>query len=335
MGEDLITVPVVRHHQKGRVCYTGHMTAEQSAEITFADHYPPEPSERRLGYQRPPDQRRARLFGEYLLLDEAGFMTPILLNARGKLEFVPSAERSNIGILRIPRRRFIAKVDGQHRGIGVEQHAGDPLFPVPFMMFEDLDTELEQRLFIKINREQKKVSMSHVYFVDREEDEFSELVTRLESDPKSPWFHKINLIGARGLGRSVSLQSLREGLVDLFSSGQVKALTTEERYWIALNFWQVVSEVWRDAWNNPRKNLITKSIGMIALSKLGGDLLPQSLNGRGSDPTQILDVHKMRAYLDKASSIDWASDGDFKGVAGRGGANHVKDILDKMIFVRD
>jgi DGQHR domain-containing protein len=330
----VISIPVVRHYQKGRTCYTGHMTAEEAAKVTFADSYPPEPSEGRLGYQRPPDQRRGHLFGEYLKFDEAGFMTPILLNARGKLKFIPADGQSNLGVLEVPERRMIAKVDGQHRGIGVEQYSGDPLYPVPFMMFEDLDTEIEQQLFIRINREQKKVSMSHVYFAGREDDELSELVTRMESDPESPWFHKVNLIGAKGLGRSVSLQSLRDGLEALFSSGQVKALTAEEKYKLALHFWAAIAQTWPAAWNNPRRHLLTKSIGMIALSQLGGDLLPLCLNGRGSDPDKILDATKLKSYLNKAASVDWASDADFHGIAGRGGAKVVKDQLDALIFPR-
>lgn len=330
-----IDIPVVRHYQKGRTCFTGHMTAEQSAKLTFADSYPPDEATGRLGYQRPPDQRRGRLFGEYIRLDAAGFMTPLLLNARSKLEFVPTSPSSPVGYLRVPARAFIAKVDGQHRGIGVEQYSGDPSYPVPFLLFEDLDTDLEQELFIKINREQKKVSMSHVYFVGREDDELAEMVTRLESDPSSPWFHRVNLIGAKGMGRSVSLQSLREGLEDLLGSGQVKSLTGEEQYHISRTFWKVVSEVWGSAWINPKRHLLTKSLGMMAVSKLGGDLIPLCLNnGRAANPDQILDIEKLRSLLERAQHVDWSSSGDFQGIAGKGGAKMVKDKLDDLIFPR-
>ncbi len=327
-----VEIPAVRHYQKGRTCYTGHMSAEDSARLTFADSYPEDPDAGRLGYQRPPDEARAKSFGAYLRDEEAGFMTPLLLNARGGIEFVEVAPGSELGHLRITKDQSIAKIDGQHRGIGAEDYLDEPDYPIPFMIFDDLDTKLEEQLFIAINREQKKVSMSHVHFVGREGDELAELVIRLESDPESPWFHKVNLIGARGTGRPTSLQSLRSGLEDLLDSGRIKALTIDERYEIAKAYWQVVSEVWPGAWQNPRGHLLTKSIGMIALSQLGRDILPQCLNGRGSPPEHILDKAQVAEVLGRASHVDWASSGDFEGIAGRGGAKVVKDQLDRMIF---
>lgn len=329
-------IPAVRHYQKGRTCYTGHMSADDAARLTFADSYPPASDEGRIGYQRPPDERRAKSFGDYLRDNEAGFMTPLLLNARGGIGFAELLPGTDVGYLQIRKGQTIAKIDGQHRGIGAERFLGDPGYPIPFMMFSGLDTEIEQELFIAINREQKKVSMSHVYFVGREGDELAELVTRLESEPDSPWYHKVNLIGARGLGRPVSLQSLRSGLEDLLGSGRIKALTMDERYEIAKSYWQVVSEVWPDAWQNPRGHLLTKSIGMIALSQVGGDMLPDCLNGRGSAPDDILDRAKVAALLGRARHVDWASrGGDFEGYAGRGGAKLVKDALDRIIYASE
>lgn len=327
-----IEIPAVRHYQKARTCYTGHMSAEDSALLTFADSYPEDPDAGRLGYQRPPDEARAKSFAAYLDGQEAGFMTPLLLNARGGVEFVEVSPGSDLGHLRISREQAIAKIDGQHRGIGAEKFLDNPDYPIPFMMFDDLDTKLEEQLFIAINREQKKVSMSHVHFVGREGDELAELVIRLESDPDSPWFHKVNLIGARGTGRPTSLQSLRSGLEDLLDSGKIKALTIDERYEIAKAYWQVVSEIWPEAWENPRGHLLTKSIGMIALSQLGRDILPQCLNGRGSPPGHILDKTQVAEILARANHVDWSSDGDFQGIAGRGGAKRVKDQLDRIVF---
>lgn len=328
----LIEIPAVRHYQKGRTCYTGHMSAEDSARLTFADSYPEDADAGKLGYQRPPDEARAKSFGAYLRDDDAGFMTPLLLNARGGIEFTEASPGNSLGHLRVAKGQAIAKIDGQHRGIGAEQFLDEPDYPIPFMMFDDLDTKIEQELFIAINREQKKVSMSHVHFVGREGDELAELVIRLESDPESPWYHKVNLIGARGTGRPTSLQSLRSGLEDLLDAGRIKALTIDERYEIAKAYWQVVSEVWPEAWENPRGHLLTKSIGMIALSQLGRDILPQCLNGRGSPPEHIIHRAQVAEILGRASHVDWSSNGDFEGIAGRGGAKVVKDQLDRMIF---
>ncbi|MBX7112680.1 MAG: DGQHR domain-containing protein [Dehalococcoidia bacterium] len=327
---DVFEIPVVRHFQKGRACYTGHMTAAESAALTFADHHPPSPGQGRLGYQRPPDQKRGKAFGDYLKTNEAGFMTPLLLNARGGVEFRALPDRPNVGHILVRRDQRIAKIDGQHRGIGVEEHLGDPGYPVPFLMFDDLDPSLEQRLFIDINKEQKKVSMSHVLALG--DDELADMVKRLESDPESPWYEKVNLIGARGLGRPVNMQSLRAGLEDLLRAGPVKQLSIEERYQVAKTFWHTVARTWPEAWGNPRKHLLTKSIGMIAVSELGGDLIPMCLTGRGGSEASVLDESKLEEFLSRAGDFDWSSGGELQGIAGRGGAKIVKDRLDARIF---
>ncbi len=53
-----------------------------------------------------------------------------------------------------------------------------------FSMFDDLNPKLEQDLFIDINKEQKKVSMSHVLALG--DDELADMVKRLESNSTSP-----------------------------------------------------------------------------------------------------------------------------------------------------
>src|SRR3954451_14266812 len=85
---EYVAIPVVRHVQKGVTCYVGHLTAAESKRITFADSYPPNPEEGRLGYQRLPNPKRAKDFAEYLKHDDSGFMTPNLPNSRHPLGVV-------------------------------------------------------------------------------------------------------------------------------------------------------------------------------------------------------------------------------------------------------
>lgn len=323
-------IPVVRHSQKGVTCYVGHMTATQSREHTFADHYPPNEAEGRIGYQRLPNQKRAKSFADYLVHNDSGFMTPILLNARQPVVFVPEGT-SDVGHLAIrPGERF-AKIDGQHRGLGVEQYLGQDLFPVPFMLFEELPSEEEQNLFVAINREQKRVSMSHVLYVretSSEGDEYTSIALRLNEDDRSPWHRKINVIGATGTGLGVNLQTLQESLKDyLFNHPKTRNLPEESKYSIALAFWSAVADAWPNAWENPRKNLLTKAVGLFGMSKSGSYLVAECLTG-SDDPDEVIDVPKLRNALGRARPVNWASTGPFAGLGGRGGADHVARELD-------
>lgn len=323
-----VRIPVVRHRQRGLCVYMGHLTAELAGLVTFADHYPPAPG--RVGYQRPPDTKRAQAFARHLLEDQAGFMTPILLNARTPVSFEPVADDSDLGHLVVTNATSLAIVDGQHRTLGVK---GDQRFlthPVPFMLFNELDIDIEQNLFVTINREQRRVSMSHVRFVSRADDPLSEFVVRLESDPDSPWFHRVNLVGAKGTRRTVTLQSLRTAMEALLQAGEIKALPLDSQYQIALGFWKVVASVWPAAWESHRKSLLTKSLGVLAVAKMGGYLLPRCL--RHDAEGVALDTAELARYLMRAGEINWMSDGSFQGFAGRHGADLAKDRLDALVF---
>lgn len=325
-------IPVVRHRQKGVTCYVGHMTAAHARRLTFADHYPPNPEEGRIGYQRLPNPKRAKAFADYLAHSDSGFMTPILLNARQALEFVPSEADSPVGHLSVPDGQRFAKIDGQHRGMGVEQFLGREDFPVPFMLFEQLPEDEEQQLFVAINREQKRVSMSHVLYINEAAeggDEYTAIALRLNEDDRSPWHRKINVIGATGTGLGVNLQTLQEGLKDyLFAHPKTKLLGEEAKYRIALAFWTAVAETWPDAWAFPKKHQLTKAVGIFGLSKSGSYLVAESLKD-GVDADDVIDDAKLRAFMARARSVDWASNGQFAGLGGRGGADRVSDDLDR------
>lgn len=317
-----VRINVIKRIQKNQAVYLGYLTKEQARQLTFSDHYPPAQS--RLGYQRPPEQKRAKTFASYIEESNSGFTTPILLNAREQIEYVCEGD-SDFGYIMVPNKACLAIVDGQHRTMGIIDYLEMDL-PIPFMLFGNLDTQLEQELFITINREQKKVSMSHVRFL--ENDLYSELVVKLESDPESPWFQRINLVGARGTKRPVSLQSLRDALEELLQSGQIKMLDFDEQYNIAVGFWNVAAKVWPDAWEAPKNSFLKKSMGTLALSKLGGYLIPQCLH----EESGVVDYDKLHTYLSRATEVNWMSDGNFKGYSGRHAADLIKSHLDSLIF---
>lgn len=170
--------------------------------------------------------------------------------------------------------------------------------------------------------------MSHVHFVGHKNDMLSELVIRLESDPDSPWYHNVNLVGARGTKRPVSLQSLRASLQELLQSGEVKMLDIEKQYQLAVDFWNVVAEVWPEAWQATRNSLLKKAMGTLAVSKLGSYLIPLVLNRE----TGVIDQERLRVYLKRAENVNWMSDGDFKGYSSRYASDMVKAKLDSLIF---
>jgi DGQHR domain-containing protein len=323
----VIKINVLRNQQKNQLIYIGYLNKEQAEILTFSDCYPP--TKTRLGYQRPPEKKRAEGFAKYIRESKSSYLTPILLNAREKLTF-HSDGNTEFGYISLPEVQCLAIIDGQHRTLGVTDYDCSAL-PMPFMLFDNLNTEYEQDLFVTINREQKKVSMSHVRFIGHSDDLLSEIVVKLESDPASPWYHRVNLVGARGTKRPVSLQSLRNALEELLQSGEIKMMDFDDQYKIAVDFWDTVAKVWPDPWEAQKNSLLKKSMGTLALSKLGGYLIPLCLDRKKN----ILDKNQLFAYLTKAAKVNWMSDGSFKGYSGRHGADLVKNELDALIFAKE
>lgn len=319
-----VRINVVKSVQKDQVIYMGYLTSDLAKILTFVDQYPPVKD--RIGYQRPPVKKRVKDFSTYLEKKPDSFITPILLNARSHITY--QGLEGDFGIIELPKDPCLAIVDGQHRTLGTI-HCNNTNLPIPFMLFDSLDVSLEQELFITINREQKKVSMSHVRFFDQENDPFAKISVRLEQDPESPWFQKVNLVGLRGTKRPVSLDSLSNSLKELFQSGELKVLDFENQYQLALDFWTIVSHVWPEAWEASKNSLLRKSMGTLAVSKLGGYLLPQCLD---RDEKIKIDKDKLYKTLSRAKGVNWFNDGDFKGFSGRQGADLVKNELDSIIF---
>lgn len=325
---DLLKIDVIKFMQKGQILYLGYMSPEVAKLITFTDDYPP--AKHKIGYQRPPEKKRVKDFSNYLQNEPASFVTPILLNSRSTLEF--HEEGNGKGHILIPKKNCLAIVDGQHRTLGTIQVDNCDI-PIPFMLFDNLNVAMEKELFITINKEQKKVSMSHVKFIGQENDLISQIVVRLEQDADSPWFKKVNLVGLKGTKRPVSLDSLSNATRELLQFGEIKMLNIEQQYILVRDFWEVVSKVWPDAWEAPKNSLLRKSMGTLAISKLGGYVLPQCLIKK--DNCLELDKEKLTNLFMRASNVNWMNNGDFKGFSGRQGASLVKNALDSIIFIGD
>ena len=81
------------------------------------------------------------------------------------------------------------------------------------------------------------------------------------------------------------------------------------------------------AWEKPRRHLLTKGVGVTALSMLAADIVGAvSTNGRfpGTD--------NFERYLRSLSEVDWSTRGDFRGFGGRQGAREVHEFLAARVF---
>jgi hypothetical protein len=104
-------------------------------------------------------------------------------------------------------------------------------------------------------------------------------------------------------------------------------LLPAQKYEIVRDFWRAVSRVWEYAWAKPRTHLLTKGVGVTALSMLAADIITAALAKREKP-----DAKTFEEYLKPLADLDWSSDGVFKGFGGRHGAAEAHRLLVQRLF---
>ncbi|WP_028033161.1 DGQHR domain-containing protein [Chelativorans sp. J32] len=152
------------------------------------------------------------------------------------------SEAGNICELRLPYQRWqkgwrpsgaapIEVIDGQHRLWAFTEN-DDPEFEVPVVAFHNLDISWQAYLFWTINIKPKRINVSLAFdlypllrgedWLDRaeghavyRETRSQELTEALWSNPRSPWYDRINMLGERQ-GRGVSQAAWIRSLMATF-----------------------------------------------------------------------------------------------------------------------
>jgi DNA sulfur modification protein DndB len=288
------------------------------------------------GYQRPCDRRHAQEFRLYI--EQPGSTTiPLTFNLRGRAgrawRLRPARPQEGArAVLEIrqlsgPNNRVMARVDCQHR----LEMMGESSVPLTFQCYLGLTPEEEMRIFNVINGKAKGLSPSLLDYhntqlltdVAKEHPELF-IAKKLNDDPESVWHNRVKLGGAatQGTHRRVTLRGMRHGVALLLQNALIRDLPILRQYEIVSAFWRAVTKAWPDAWNAPRKHLITKGIGVQGLSLLAGDIVKLAM-GAGEEPV----VATFERYLRRAAREDWSNAGSFKGLGGRSGAQEVHERL--------
>src|SRR5207245_8880338 len=129
--------------------------------------------------------------------------------------------------------------------------------------------------------------------------------------------------------RPVSLRGLQCATQALLQDWRLGASSHSpvEKYLVVRDFWAGVTEVWATAWLQPRTHLLTKGVGVNALSLLAADIYAALLEEK-----RDADMPGFLAYLRRLAAIDWSTTGLFRGLGGRHGANGAHNLLRKQLF---
>ena len=286
------------------------------------------------GYQRPFNARHSQDFRRYI--KEIGSSTiPLTLNlrppgdGRWSIEDVSGDTRL---VIESGAGKIMAQVDCQHR-LG---HLADLPIVLPFMCFVGLSEREEMEVFSVINSKAKGLSRS---LLDYHEAQFAgDLATErpelfvalhLNNSDESPWRRRLNLGGSTtsGLKRIASLRMMQQAALEFLKATRILKTQSAEEACAALeDFWKAIEQVLPKEWAEPRHHVLTKGIGVYALTRIAADIFLEARDaGRACDRRAF--AASLSDFVDR---IDWSNDGSLKGFGGQGGVKaaveHIRDV---------
>jgi DGQHR domain-containing protein len=311
----------------------GGAPASELFRLSFADILDESKDQ---GYQRPIDVRHSREFSAYI--ENPGATTiPLTFNLRGPEGEGWRLHRADATTatleIRLPSNQspaVLAQVDCQHR-LGMMEGSAIPL---TFQCFLGLTPREEMAIFNVINAKAKGLSPSLLDYhttkllPDLETIRLDLYIAKhLNDDPESVWCGKVKLGGSSSQGskRRTSLRGLQTATKALLQRHPFDAsseLDAWQRYEVVRDFWKGVVRVWPTAWSKPRTHLLTKGVGVTALSLLAADIITAILSRQ-----HRADADTFVEYLAPVSDLDWSSKGPFKAYGGRRGATEVHQLL--------
>jgi len=313
--------------------YQGFAPLRQLAAVSYVDRAM---MDQPKGFQRELDRPHAREFRQFIqdpsiLHVKKASAPPLILSLR-KGRYEPLG--NGFGTLHVPdEKEATARLDAQHRLAETE----DIEKPLPFVIYHDLTPEEEVGLFTIINDKHKGLTKS---LVDKhrarlygeelpEEEPHLAIAVKLNEDTDSPWLKAIDTGGEKTPGnkRRVTLRTLQEATKEMVSGPRCQNADYKTKYEVVLNFWKAIVKLFPTEWANPRKHLVTKGIGVHALSAVGRDVIEARLDAQDWSPEAF------EKALSKLAGFDWGNKTSvFSVVGGQKGVKFATILLNRVIF---
>ena len=311
-----------------RKVFVGFAPARVLHALSFADILDEDTGR---GYQRRFNPKHSLDFRKYI---QAGHSSTIPLTfnlrphakrgwrlvevstTRARLEISPNAGK------------VLSQVDCQHR-LG---HLNDLDISLPFMCYVGLSVRQEMEIFNIINSKAKGLSTSLLDFHDStlagdlgaERPELF-IALHLNNNSDSPWYRQLDLGGAStsGLMRRASLRTMQKAVKRFLTPTKILSDHPPEAVArIILDFWAAVAIVLQHAWDNPRKHLINKGVGVYALMSIAADLYSDLPAEQICDKRYFL--NKLAEFI---GDVNWTSSGPLGGFGGEGGVKSALAVI--------
>jgi DNA sulfur modification protein DndB len=314
-------------HSAHRRVFLGFAPASLLHTFSFADILDEDTGR---GYQRRFNPQHSLDFRKYIQ-HELSSTIPLTFNLRPRqdkawrIEELP-AKCANL-LIRKDAGKVLTQVDCQHR-IG---YLNDLEISLPFMSYLGLSDREEMEVFNIINSKAKGLSSSLLDFHDATltadlANERPELFVALylNNSNESPWYRQLDLGGSptSGMMRRASLRTMQKAIKRFLSQTRIfDNQSADVIARIVLDFWAAIAINLPVAWDNPRKYLVTKGVGVYSLMDIAADLYNESI------PREINKRYFINKLSEFITEIDWTSEGPLKGFGGEAGVKRAVSFI--------
>ena len=365
-----VSVPAVQAVQNGHQLFLFFLSADtlRALPIQVERYDPDKPyGAHAQGYQRAPENNRARRFARYLKKADALSPTALMLNDRHSVtEFDPQRNELIFDTTKGPLFNY----DGQHRELGyrfrLEDDPSFGEFHIPVVMTRGIDKLTEMLQFQTINSTAKGVATSLVnailakYQASNGDDVLSgtvqtrnvvgyKVTEQVNNHPDGPWYQlivlpnqklwtkrEINENPAREHTRVIKANSFVDAIRPLYDyMTMLRGVTAtvdaraDEIASIVNEFWAALKEQMPDAFAAPRDSALFRSGGVGPMHLVLRDLLTKMYLARRKFVRDEFKV--MIAGSDLLTNTDFWSSGNEDGARIYSGKANWPDLAKRII----
>ena len=289
------------------------------------------------------------------LVRSGNAVLPILINTRNSTLYIPFEENS------------LLVVDGQHRLAGLNEADVNVKegYEVLVAFIIGFDRSVTAKLFYTINYEQKPVKKSLLYHLMSEFSKeltsitfMHEVVKILNETKGSPFYTRVKMLGRidddtpneirekmtisqafliEYLERTISVKAMRGKLYPpIFLYYYTHENKRVEIIRFIIRYFQAVSRLKKDEWDNPRESIICNSMSIGAFIKIMHFVFVKMfVEEFGLDPNKIagVTVDSLMQKLDGIQDMSFSKE-TYGGASSAGGLNQImKDILIRIKYL--
>lgn len=281
--------------QNGKSFYVTCIGSDELKKMCFVSRKKEEPQK---GFQRLLNAKRAKDIAAYLDNEKGVIPSALIVSAQPNAKLRYDRERKMLSFEMANESLLV--IDGQHRLYGLYETKGK--YNIPVVIFENLNSSEEVKLFIDINTTQKGVPTALILDIKSQagtetklEERQRELFDKLNKDSVLAGYLLPNESKTGKISRTVFNSSTKQ----VFENGPISDLGDDLIYRTIKNYLEAIDVIFKETGNPDAR--INKTILFKALMKIFNDVCDKCLI-----KYKDLKVESLISYLEPIGKLNFS-----------------------------